>query len=506
MSESFLQMRSITKTFPGVKALDQVNMDCSLGEVHALLGENGAGKSTLVKILSGAYTADAGEIHIDGQRVSFNSTKDAEAAGIAIIYQELNLIPEMTVAENVFLGREITNRFGLINYRRMNAEAAKELAELDVDIQTEARVGDLRVGEQQLVEIAKALSLHARILIMDEPSSALSETEVKKLFTVIERLRTSGVGIIYITHKLDEIFAIAQKVTVLRDGQYIGTREVKDTTSDELINMMVGRELTELYPKESTHIGEELLRVDRLTVRDKTLSHKFLLQDINFSLRRGEILGIAGLMGAGRSELLLTLFGSPPGPVLSGQISIHGQKKTIRSPVDAIRNRMALVTEDRKVQGLFMQLSVGINITIANLKQATRRWLLRRSLERRMIGRFVDKLNIKTPNPMVPVETLSGGNQQKVILAKWLLTRPEILLLDDPTRGIDVGAKAEIYEMMNRFAEQGMGIIMVSSELPEVLAMSDRILVLSQGRITGEFTRNEATEQRIMAAATGAGK
>lgn len=485
--------------------MDKVNLNISLGEVHALLGENGAGKSTLVKVLSGAYAADSGEIRIEGQTVSFHSTKDAEAAGIAIIYQELNLIPEMTVAENIFLGREPRNRFGFINYRRMKAEAAKELAELDVRIDTETRVGDLRVGEQQLVEIAKALSLHAQVLIMDEPSSALSETEVEKLFTVVERLRTNNVGIIYITHKLDEIFAIAQKVTVLRDGQYIGTRNVSETTSEELINMMVGRELTDLYPKESVKVGEELLRVKGLTVRDKTHSHKYLLQNVHLTLRRGEILGIAGLMGAGRSELLLTLFGSPPGPVLSGEIFIHDQKKAIRSPVDAIRNRMALVTEDRKVQGLFLQLSVGVNITIANLKNAARRWLLRRGLERQMITRFIDKLSIKTPNHTVPIDTLSGGNQQKVILAKWLLTQPEILLLDDPTRGIDVGAKAEIYELMNEFSEQGMGIIMVSSELPEILAMSDRILVLSQGRITGEFSRDEATELRIMAAATGVG-
>jgi len=495
-------MRNISKSFPGVKALDDVQLDVYRGEVHALLGENGAGKSTLVKILSGAHQPDEGTIVIDGKHVSFSSTRDAEHAGISIIYQELILIPQMTVAENIFLGREPKTKLGLVDYKKMRADAAKEMEQLEVDIDPDTPVQQLRIGQQQLVEIAKALSLHAKIFIMDEPTSALSDAEVEKLFRVIRHLQKSDVAIIYITHKIEEIFSIAQKVTVLRDGKYIGTRDVQESDSGTLINMMVGRDLGELFPKESVPAGEELLRVEGLNVKHPTLADRNILSDIHFSLRRGEILGISGLMGAGRTELMMTLFGAPPGQIISGKIFLHGTEARISTPVQAIRNRIALVTEDRKLYGLFLQLSVQMNISIVSLKKAVKMWFLRRRLEANMVHKYIDQLRIKIPSLTAAVETLSGGNQQKVILAKWMLTQPEILLLDDPTRGIDVGAKAEIYQLMNRFASEGMGIVLVSSELPEILAMSDRILVLSQGRITGEFSREQATEQKIMAAAT----
>jgi ABC-type sugar transport system ATPase subunit len=502
MSSTFLEMRSISKSFPGVKALDGVSMVIERGQVHALLGENGAGKSTLMKILSGVYTADEGQILIEGQQVEFHNTRLAETAGIAIIHQELNLIPQMTVAENIFLGREPKTGLGLVDYKSMRLRAKAELQQLEVDIPVDARVAQLRVGEQQLVEIAKALSLHAKVVIMDEPTSALSESEAEKLFKVILNLQKGGVAIIYISHKLEEIFHVAQSVTVLRDGKYIGTHKVADTTAGQLVNMMVGRDLSELFPKQILGAGEELLAVEGLTIKHPLQTHRNMLQDISLTLRRGEILGIAGLMGAGRTELLMTLFGAAPGELLSGQIRIKGQRVDLQSPLQAIKHGLALVTEDRKAQGLFLQLPVQWNITMANLKKAVKNGILRRSLEREMAQKYVEQLHIKVPSLAGAVETLSGGNQQKVILAKWLATQPAVLLLDDPTRGIDVGAKAEIYQLMNQFAELGMGIIMVSSELPEVLAMSDRILVLSEGRIAAEFSHDEATEEKIMAAAT----
>ena len=502
MSEPFLQMKNISKSFPGVKALDSVNLDISLGHVHTLLGENGAGKSTLVKILSGVHQPDSGTIQMDGKDVFFTSTKAAEQAGVAIIYQELNLIPQMTVAENIFLGREPKTRLRLVDYKKMRADATKELAQLEPDIHPNMPINKLRIGQQQLVEIAKALSLHAKVLIMDEPTSALTDTEVQKLFNVIRRLQKQGVAIIYITHKLEEIFEISQQVTVLRDGKYISTKNVGECDANTLIGMMVGRKLGDLFPKTGAPVGDELLRVENLNVAHPTLADRNILKDISFNLNRGEIIGIAGLMGSGRTELLMTLFGAPPGKIKSGRLFINSKETKLKTPVDAIKNRIALVTEDRKMQGLFLQLSVQMNISIASIKQAVKNWILRKKLESAMVSKYVEQLRIKVPSAASAVETLSGGNQQKVILAKWMLTQPEILLLDDPTRGIDVGAKAEIYQIMDQFAEQGMGIILVSSELPEVLAMSDRILVLNQGRISAEFSHNEATEYKIMEAAT----
>jgi len=500
--DSYLRMQDISKSFPGVQALDRVHMEVQPGEVHALLGENGAGKSTLMKILSGVYQPDSGEILIEDRSVQFSDTRAAEQAGIAIIHQELNLIPQMTVAENIYLGREPRTKFGLVDYKTMRQAAETELQQLEVRIPVQARIADLRVGEQQLVEIAKALSLHAKVVIMDEPTSALSETEVEKLFKVIRRLQRTGVAIIYISHKLEEIFAIADKVTVLRDGKYIGTCVVKESTAQQLVSMMVGRELAVLFPKEKARVGEELLRVEGLTVRHPSQSHRNLLEDIHLSLRRGEILGIAGLMGSGRTELLMTLFGASPGQRVAGKLFVRSRPVELHSPQQAIQYGLALVTEDRKAQGLFLQLPVQWNISIAGLRQVVKRWVLRHKLEKAMAQRYIDQLRIKVPSLAGAVETLSGGNQQKVILAKWMATTPSILLLDDPTRGVDVGAKAEIYHLMNQFAEQGIGVIMVSSELPEILAMSDRILVLSEGRMVAEFSREEASEEKIMTAAT----
>ena len=502
MSQPILEIRNITKSFPGVRALDQVSLDIYPGKVHALLGENGAGKSTLVKILSGAHQPDSGFIKMNGNEIKFANTRIAEQAGVAIIYQELNLIPQMTVAENIFLGKEPKTKLGLIDFKKMHKDATAELEQLEPTIQPTTPVNLLRIGQQQLVEIAKALSLHAKVLIMDEPTSALTDTEVEKLFSVIKQLQTQNVAIIYITHKLEEIFEIGHQVSVLRDSKYIGTKNVAECDANFLIGMMVGRDLGVLFPKVPTTVGEELLRAENITVKNPALTGRNMLSNISFSLNRGEILGIAGLMGSGRTELLMTLFGAPPAKLMSGKLFIKKKETRLSTPVAAIQNKIALVTEDRKMQGLFLQLSVEKNISIASLRKAVKFWFLRKKLEAALVNNYISQLRIKVPNIVSAVETLSGGNQQKVILAKWMLTQPEILLLDDPTRGIDVGAKAEIYQIMNQFAEQGMGIILVSSELPEVLAMSDRILVLNQGQISGEFSREEATEHKIMKAAT----
>jgi ribose transport system ATP-binding protein len=502
MPDPCLVIRHISKAFPGVKALDNVQFDIYSGEVHALLGENGAGKSTLVKILSGVFEPDHGEIMIQGKTVNFTSTREAQQAGIGIIYQELNLVPDMTAAENIFLGREPRNRCGFIDYKKMKIAAKAELAQLGASINVNNKVSHLRMGEQQIIEIAKALSLHARILIMDEQSSALADTESQLLFAVIRRLQKSGVAIIYISHKLDEIFALAQRVTVLRDGKYIGTRNVPEITSADLICMMVGRKLSELFPKQVAPSREELFRVENLSVKHAGIHGRAIIDNISFSLYRGEILGIAGLMGAGRTELLRTLFGVAPGEVTSGTLSIKGRQVKIRSPLDAVQNRLAFVAEDRKTLGLFPQQNVQTNISISILKKIVNFYILRRHVERTLVQRMMQQLRIRTVNGLATIESLSGGNQQKVILAKWMLTEPEILLLDDPTRGIDVAAKAEIYQLLNQFTDKGMGIVLVSSELSEILAMSDRILVISQGKLTAEFARGAATEQAIMAAAT----
>jgi len=497
-----LKIQSVSKRFPGVRALHDVSFEVAHGEVHALIGENGAGKSTLMKLLSGVYTDYEGELLLDGESLSLGGPRDAQRHGIAIIHQELNLIPELTVAENIFLGREPRTAAGLLDVTRMEQESRTLLDRLNLAISPDRPIKWLRVGEQQLVEVAKALSLDARLLILDEPTSALSQAEIDRLFAVIAALKEHGVTMIYISHKFDEIFRIADRVTVLRDGEYIGTLATTEADQPGLIRMMVGRSLSDLFPKEVATIGDEALRVEDLHLLPDGRSGGRTLSDVSFTLRRGEIIGIAGLMGAGRTELLETLFGVYPERRVRGRIEIAGQMRRIASPRDAIRAGLAFVTEDRKTQSLILKLSVAHNLTLAALNRFLRLNVVRQREENAAVERSIDQLRIKTPSSSIDVDKLSGGNQQKVALAKCLLTRPRVLLLDEPTRGIDIGAKAEIYGLISRLAQDGAAIVIASSELLELLAMCDRILVLCEGRLTAELTRAEATQERIMEAAT----
>ncbi len=497
-----LTIQSVSKHFPGVRALHDVSFEVARGEVHALIGENGAGKSTLMKILSGVYTDYEGAFFLDDQPLSLGGPRDAQLRGIAIIHQELNLIPELTVAENIFLGREPRTSAGLLDVSRMEREANALLGRLNLAIPPNRPVKWLRVGEQQLVEVAKALSLDARLLILDEPTSALSQAEIDRLFAVIASLKEHGVTMIYISHKFDEIFRIADRVTVLRDGEWIGTLSIDESDQQGLIRMMVGRSLSDLYPKEVATVGDEALRVEHLQLLPDSQGDGRTLSDISFTLRRGEILGIAGLMGAGRTELLETLFGVYPERRVRGRIEIAGQARRLGSPAAAIRAGLAFVTEDRKSQSLILKLSVAHNLTLAALNRFLRLNIVRQREENDAVGRSIEQLRIKTPSPSIDVDKLSGGNQQKVALAKCLLTRPQVLLLDEPTRGIDIGAKAEIYGLISRLAQDGAAIVIASSELLELLAMCDRILVLCEGKLTAELTRDEATQERIMEAAT----
>jgi ABC-type sugar transport system ATPase subunit len=496
-----LEIHAVSKRFPGVQALHDVSFDVTRGEVHALIGENGAGKSTLMKILSGVYTDYEGELRLDGQRLVLANPRDAQRHGIAIIHQELNLIPELTVAENIFLGREPRTATGLLDIGRMEQEAQSLLDRLNLPIPPDRPVKWLRVGEQQLVEVAKALSLNARLLILDEPTSALSQAEIDRLFAVIAALKAHGVTMIYISHKFDEVFRIADRVTVLRDGEGIGTLPIAEADQPGLIRMMVGRNLSDLFPKEVAPVGDEVLRVENLSLLPDGQRGRSL-HDISFAVRRGEIVGVAGLMGAGRTELLETLFGVYPERRVRGRIAIEGEPRRISSPEEAIHAGLAFVTEDRKTQSLILKLSVAHNLTLAALNRFLLANIIRRREENDAVQRAIAQLRIKTPSPTIEVDKLSGGNQQKVALAKCLLTRPQVLLLDEPTRGIDIGAKAEIYGLISHLAQDGAAIVMASSELPELLAMCDRILVLCEGRLAAELTRAEATQERIMAAAT----
>jgi len=500
-----LEMRDIRKTFPGVVALDGVTIEARLGEVHAIVGENGAGKSTLMKILSGAYPEYEGGIFLDGELLSLPTPRAAENAGIATIYQELNLVPHLTVAENIFLGREFISRFRTIDGRRMHTESARLLSLLDSDIAHDVSVKELRIGEQQLVEVAKSLSLDARILIMDEPTSALSDHEVQKLFQIIRSMKERGMAILYISHKMDEVFTIADRITVLRDGNLVGSRRREETSPDEIVTMMVGREISDMFPREKREHGDEVLSVEGLATEDPNRPGERFLDDISFVVRCGEIVGLAGLMGSGRSEILEALFGSPRTRILEGEVAVEGSLRKIKSPIDAIDSGMALVTEDRKTSGLFSQLSLGQNISMSCLKEVSIAlgWISSGS-EKQTTEEYIGKLDIKPPRIDTLIDNLSGGNQQKAILARCLLTSPKVLLLDDPTRGVDVGAKNELYRLMNALAGQGIGVLMASSELPEIIALCDRILVLSSGKLVGELRHDEATEEKIMKMATGA--
>lgn len=495
-----LSMKHITKRFPGVLALDDVSFDVHTREAHCLVGENGAGKSTLMNIMSGVYTGYDGQIVLNGHPVAFHHTRDAQHAGIAMIHQELNLVPELTVYENIFLGREHRTGRVILNRRSMRRAAQRLMADLGLDIDTNRPISRLRVGQRQLVEIAKALSLNSRIIIMDEPTSALSDSEVEYLFGVIRTLRARDVAVIYISHRLDEIFTIADRVTVLRDGRVVGTSLAKELSRPQLINMMVGRDLEVLYPKQQVELGEPVLKVEDLHLRQ---GRNQLLKNVSIYVRRGEIVGVAGLMGAGRTQLLEAIFGVYPIQSLSGAISLDGRRVKIRSPKAAIRRGIGLIAEDRKGQSLVLERPVSENATLAALRHFTYMSLaINRRAERRAVGRVVSDLNIKTPSIRTLVGNLSGGNQQKVVIAKFLLADIRLFLLDEPTRGIDVGAKAEVYHLVGELAQQGTAFLLVSSELPELLAVCDRIYVLCDGRLTGEFARDEFDQAAIMEAAT----
>ena len=494
MSDFLLSMRGITKTFPGVWALDNVDFELSRGEVHALVGENGAGKSTLIKILSGVYVQDSGEIILDGQPISLRHPSDAQALGISPVHQELNIEPHLSAAENVFLGRQPLNRFGLIDYGKMNHGAKAVLDSLGVDIRPGRIAAELSVALRQMVSIARAVSMDARIVIMDEPTAPLTEHETNLLFDTVKSLKTAGIGIIYISHRLEEVFEIADRVTVLRDGQRIGTLPIKEAFMDQIISMMIGRSISELFQKEFAPIGETVLEV-------RNLYRQGFLEDISFTLRRGEILGLFGLAGAGRSDLAHIIFGAEPYD--SGEVMIDGKPLAAKTPYHAIQHGLGLVPEDRRQEGLVTKLSIKGNISLPQLPALSSLGIINPRAETRLAQEYVERLDVRTPSLEQQVMYLSGGNQQRVILAKWLAMGSKVLILDEPTHGIDVGAKASIHALMCDLARQGVGILMISSEMPEILGMSDRILVMHRGRITGEFTPEEATKEKLMRAATG---
>lgn len=493
MKQPILALKDIEKAFPGVKALDRASLNVYPGKVMALMGENGAGKSTLMKTLTGIYNMDAGEIHYEGNVVNFNGPRHSQEAGISIIHQELNLIPELTIAENIFLGREITNAFGAIKWSQMYRDADALLQRLNVKHSARTLLGDLSLGEQQMVEIAKALSFKSKVIIMDEPTDALTDTETESLFKVINELREEGTGIVYISHRLKEIFEICDDITVLRDGKFIGQRAVADIDEDTMIEMMVGRRLDEQYPRiEVTH-GTTCLDVRNVTGSG--------VHDVSFTLDRGEILGISGLMGAGRTELMKVIYGALP--CESGDIILDGKRINPTNPQDGLANGIAYISEDRKGDGLILGLSVKENMSLCALEQLSKGIQLNHGDEVTAVDDFIHLFNIKTPTRNQIIGNLSGGNQQKVAIAKGLMTRPKVLILDEPTRGVDVGAKKEIYQLINKFKAEGMSIILVSSEMPEVLGMSDRILVMHEGKISGEFKATDANQETLLACAVG---
>ena len=491
--EYVLELKNIYKSFPGVKVLEDVTLQVRPGEVHALMGENGAGKSTLMKILMGIYKADQGSIFLEGKETVIHGPKDAMSKGISMIHQELNTVLDMEVAENVFVGRELLKKgfekLKIVDIARMREETGKYFREMNIDIDPRAKMRTLSVAEMQLVEIVKAISLNSRIIVMDEPTSAITEKEATVLFAQIERKKKQGVAIIYISHKMDEIFRISDTITVLRDGQWIGTKPAKELDNDMLIKMMVGRELTDIYPKDPVEIGDVILEV-------KNLSRGKKVRDASFSLRKGEVLGIAGLVGAGRSELVETIFGLYP--KTGGQIFLHGKEVHIKSAADAIKNKMALITEDRKQTGLNLIVSVKENIASVSIGKLSNHGIVNDKKINEVSEKYIKELKIKTPDGNAIVGNLSGGNQQKVVLAKWLLDEPDIIIFDEPTRGIDIGAKRDIYLLINNLAKEGKAVIVISSEMAEVMGICDRILVMAEGRINGEVQREEFSQEVIM--------
>ncbi|WP_341280005.1 sugar ABC transporter ATP-binding protein [Paenibacillus sp. FSL H8-0537] len=490
-----LEMNNISKSFPGVKALDDVTLKLRPGTVHALMGENGAGKSTLMKCLFGIYKPDGGEIMLGGQLVQINSSKDALALGVSMIHQELNPVPQRDVMENIWLGRFPTRGLGplqFIDHRKMQEDTVKLLKDLEMDIHPKQKVGDLSVSKIQSLEIAKAVSFHSKVIVMDEPTSSLTGNEVEQLFRIINELRRRGVSIIYISHKMEEILRISDDVTIMRDGKHVGTWEAKELTIDTIITRMVGRDLSNRYPERTNVPGEVLLRAEGLTS-----VHPHSFKDVSFELRKGEILGLGGLVGAQRTEVIEALFGMRA--LKQGSIHLHGKKIKVKAPSDAIRQGIALLTEERRVTGIFPVLTIAENTVIANLSRfKTPYGLISNGRIGEVSQQSVEKFRVKTPSTKQLIRNLSGGNQQKVLLARWLLTDPEVLLLDEPTRGIDIGAKYEIYSFMIELARQGKSIIMISSEMPELIGMSDRIIVMREGRISGIVDGKAATEEEIM--------
>lgn len=489
-----IEMHNIHKAFGKNTVLSGVSFDLVTGEVHALMGENGAGKSTLMNLLTGLYSLDQGTIQIDGKETAFKNPKEAEQHGIAFIHQELNIWPDMTVLENLFIGKEIYTKFGLLDTKKMKVLAQSQLDRLSVNLSLDQEAGSCSVGQKQMIEIAKALMTDAKVIIMDEPTAALTDREIEKLFQVIESLKKEGVSIVYISHRMEEIFAICDRITIMRDGKTVDTKAIPETNFHEVVKKMVGRELTDRYPERLPSLGDIVLEVKQAT-------RKGQFHDISFSVKAGEIVGVAGLMGAGRTEMMRSLFGLDP--LDQGEIWVHGEKAVIKKPSDAVKLGIGFITEDRKDEGLMLDASIRENIGLPNLESFSPKGLIDKKNEQDFVDLLIKRLTIKTASSEISARSLSGGNQQKVVIAKWIGIQPKVLILDEPTRGVDVGAKREIYQLMNELTDRGVAILMVSSELPEILGMSDRVLVIHEGTISGELNKSDATQERIMTLATG---
>ncbi len=489
-----ISMKGICKSFGDVQVLKDVSLEVGAGEVHALVGENGAGKSTLMKILTGVYSRDAGEITVDGRIADIRKIKDSEHLGIAIIHQELNMLPEMSLTDNLFLGHEIRNTAGIINLKAMKAQAKEALERLGLDTDPGVKAKELTVGQLQLVEIARALMRKAQMIVMDEPTSALTDREIERLFVAIRGLKAQGVSFVYISHRMEELFSLCDRVTVMRDGSTVGEKSMAETTFDELVTLMVGRDIGERFPPRTSQPGKVIFRVEKLSQTGK-------FKDVSFELRKGEVLGFAGLMGSGRTEIMHALFGSTH--PTEGSVWLNDKQVTISSPKIAMDLGLAFVTEDRKKEGLFLDFSVAYNLASTSLKALSKHGIVDRSRTKAYVSESIKNFRVKTASQELSIRHLSGGNQQKVILAKWLGRKPQVLILDEPTRGVDVGAKREIYEMIDQLAAQGMGIIMVSSELPEILGLCDRAVVMHEGNLTGILDRQAFSQEKIMSLATG---
>ncbi|MFV0528748.1 MAG: sugar ABC transporter ATP-binding protein [Lachnospiraceae bacterium] len=488
MSQYILELKGITKIFPGVKALDNVHFQLKQGEIHALMGENGAGKSTFIKVITGVHKAEEGEMYLDGEKVNFKGPVDAQRAGIAAIYQHVTSYPDLTVTENIFMGHEISKN-GILQWGKMNQEANTLLKELDADFDATIEMGALSVAQQQMVEIAKALSMKARIIIMDEPTAALTKNESEKLYEIAEKLKADGASIIFISHRFEDMYRLASKVTVFRDSQYVGTYDVNGITNADLITAMVGREIKDLFPKPEVELGEEIIRVENL-------SRTGYFKDVSFNIRKGEIVGLTGLVGAGRTEVVQTIFGVEHYD--TGKIFLEGKRVSIRKPLDAMKLGIGLLPEDRQHQGLILDWGIGENITLAELSNISKNGITNVKHENEISKKLAESVDTKAVTIFDKASSLSGGNQQKVVVAKLLASKLKVIILDEPTKGVDVGAKAAIYEIMGDLAKQGYAILLISSEMPEILGMSDRIITMCEGKVTGELNRSEATQERIL--------